>query len=146
MTTVAAGVEGGSIGDSRIVMSDFLGESLNVLDDSGLHHLIVKDPVGLRTILEEGASPTEIEEVITGHIAENVTFLDDDVELETGNHTSTPAKMWVLLMVRGKLLQSRASREATEGGCFRKRIWESRRKCCIADWNWGSQWRDVVPQ
>ena len=75
-------------------MSHLLGESLEGLDESGLRQLIenVPEPEPFETGLEEERPCAVDRGVGVGQITESVTFLDDVMNLESGNWTSTPSK------------------------------------------------------
>ena len=88
LTTDVEAVQISSGDYNRVVMSGFLGESLNVLDDSGLQHLIENDPGDFRTMLEERKSAADLREVTTGHITENLTLLDNTDDLRIGKWQS----------------------------------------------------------
>ena len=92
LTTPAEGVESNSIDDNRIALSGFLGQNFDVLDDSGLQHLIVNDPVELRTMMKEEGPVTEVREDIAGNIAESNTFFDNHVELRGDSRRPTPGR------------------------------------------------------
>ena len=76
----------------RFFVSHLLGESLEVLDDSGLRQLIENVPVEFGSGLEEDQSCAVVRGVSVGQVTESVTFLDDVMDLESGNWTSTPSK------------------------------------------------------
>ena len=78
--------------ESQIVVSHLLGESLEGLDESGLHQLIQNVPEPFETGLEEERSCAVDRGVSVGQMTESVTFLDDVMNLESGNRTSTPSK------------------------------------------------------
>ena len=73
-------------------MSHLLGENLEVLDDGGLRQLTENVPVQFETGLEEERSEGVGGGVAIGHLTETVTFLDNVMDLESGNRTSTPSK------------------------------------------------------
>ena len=73
-------------------MSHLLGESLEVLDESGLRQLIENVPVQFETGLEEERSEAVVGGGGIGQFTENVTFLDNVMNLGSGNRTSTPSK------------------------------------------------------
>ena len=91
LTDVVEGVEGDNRDDSHFIVILLLGESSDLLDDSGLQQLIENDPVKFGSVLE-GESVTEFEKVTAGQITESVTFLDKVVEVEKGNKTSKPVR------------------------------------------------------
>ena len=78
--------------ESQIIVSLLLGESLEVLDDSGLRQLFDNVPVEFGTRLEEERSGDVVKGVSVGQITKYVTFLDNAMDLESGNWTSTPSK------------------------------------------------------
>ena len=78
--------------ESQIILSHLLGESLGVLDDSGLRQLIENVPVEFRSGLDEEQSCAVVRGVSVGQITESVTFLDNVMNLEGENRTSTPSK------------------------------------------------------
>ena len=80
-------MEGFSQNESQIIVSHFLVESLEALDDSGLRQLIENIPV-----LDEEQSCAVDRGVSVGQITESVSFLDDVMNLQSGNRTSTPSK------------------------------------------------------
>ena len=90
-TNVVESIQEDSRDDSHIVVSHLLGESSEVLDDSQLQRLIENAPAE-STIVLEGERTTTFRGVGAGRCTENVTFLDDVVNLESGNRTSTPSK------------------------------------------------------
>ena len=78
--------------ESQIIVSHLLGESLEGLDESGLRQLIENVPEPFETGLEEERSCAVDRGVSVGQMTESVTFLDDVMNLESGNRTSTPSK------------------------------------------------------
>ena len=78
--------------ESQIIVSHLLGENLEVLDESGLGQLIENVPETFETGLEEERPCAVDRGVSVGQITESVTFLDDVMNLESGNRTSTPSK------------------------------------------------------
>ena len=76
----------------QIIVSQLLGESLEVLDDSGLRQLIENVPVQIETGLEEERSEAVVGGVGFGHFTETAIFLDKIRDLKSGNGTSTPSK------------------------------------------------------
>ena len=76
----------------NVVERHLLGENLGLLDDSGLRQLIEIVPVEFGSGLDEEQSCAVVRGVSVGQIAESVTFLDDVMNLEGGNWTSTPSK------------------------------------------------------
>ena len=85
-------MQGVSHDESQIIVSHLLGESLGVLDDSGLRQLIENVPVEFGSGLVEEQSCAVVRGLSVGQITENVTFLDDVMNLENGNRNSTPSK------------------------------------------------------
>ena len=63
-----------------------------MLDDSGLRQLIEDVPKELETGLEEERSEDVVGRVSIGHFTETVTLMDNVMDLESGNRTSTPSK------------------------------------------------------
>ena len=92
--------------ESQNIVSHLLGESLEALDDSGLRQLIENVPV-----LDEEQSCAMDRGVSVGQITENVTFLDDVMNLESGNQTSTPSKNVVYASGKRKSKRSEADGE-----------------------------------
>ena len=92
LPNVAESVQDDSGVESHYIMSHFLGESLDVLDDSGLRQLIQNAPVEFGTVLEEERSTFDVIGDSAGQFTENVTFLDNADDLESDNRTSTPSK------------------------------------------------------
>ena len=92
LPNVVESVRNFSHDESQIIVSLLLGESLEVLDDSGLRQLIENVPVQFETGLEEERSDVVVSGVGVGHFAETVNFLDNVMDLESGNRTSTPSK------------------------------------------------------
>ena len=86
--------------ESQIIVSHLLGESSDVLDDSGLRQLIGNVPAEFRALLQVERSAADVRGVSACQFIENVTFLDNVVNLERGNQTSTPSKN--LVHVSGK--------------------------------------------
>ena len=84
-------------------MSHLLGGSLEVLDDSELRQLIENAPVQIETELSEERSCAIVGGMDVGQITESVTFLDDVVDVGSGNRTSTPSKDVVLASYRRKV-------------------------------------------
>ena len=78
--------------ESQIIVSHLLGESLEGLDESGLRQLIENVPEPFETGLEEERSCVVDKRVSVGQMTESVTFLDNVMNLESGNRTSTPPK------------------------------------------------------
>ena len=72
--------------------------------------MVKKDPVLFKTILEGNGYAAHVEEVAVGHIEENVTFLDDALELEKANQKWTPAVGTIYFGIHKKFLKSRQSR------------------------------------
>ena len=118
LTNVVESVEDVSHDESQIIVSQLLGESLAVLDDSGLRQLIENVPVELGTGLEEERSGAVVIGVSAGQFMENVTFLDNAVDLEIGNWTSTPSK--IVMHVSGKRKTNGSEAEAE--GVLRPKI------------------------
>ena len=92
LPNVVEGVQGDSHDESQIIVSHLLGEGLEVLDDSGLRQLIENVPVEFGIGLEEERSCAVVRGVSVGQNTESVTFLDDVMDLKSGNRTSTPSK------------------------------------------------------
>ena len=78
--------------ESQIIVSHLLGESLEVLDDNGLRQLFENVPVEFETGLEEERSEAVVGGVGVGQFTESVTVLDNVMDLDSGNRTSTPSK------------------------------------------------------
>ena len=95
LPNVVESVQTFSHDESQIVVSHLLGESLEVLDDSELRQLIENVPVQFETGLEEERSDAVVGRVGIGLFTETVTFLDNIMDLESGNRTSTPSKDFV---------------------------------------------------
>ena len=87
---------------SQIIESHLLDESLEVLDDSGLRQLIESVPVEFGTGLEWERSGVVGRGVSVGQITENVTFVQNFMDFESGNRTSTPSKDVVHVSVKRK--------------------------------------------
>ena len=92
LPNAAESVQDVSHDESQIIVSHLLGESLEGLDESGLRQLIENVPEPFETGLEEERSCAVDRGVSVGQITESVTFLDDVMNLESGNRTSTPSK------------------------------------------------------
>ena len=92
LPNVVENVQGESHEESQIIVSHLLGESLEVSDDSGLRQLIENVPVQFEAGLEEERSEVVVGGVGIGHFTETVTFMDNVMDLESGNRTSTPSK------------------------------------------------------
>ena len=92
--------------------SHLLGGSLEGLDESGLRQLIENVPEQFGTGLEEERSKAVVGEVGVGQFTENVTFLDNVMDLGSGNRTSTPSKDVVYASFKRK-----AEGVETEGEC-----------------------------
>ena len=112
LPVVVESVQDVSHDESQVIVSHLLVESLEVLDDSGLRQLIENLPVELETGLEEERSEPVLRGVGVGQFTENMAFLDNVMDLESGNGTSTPSKGFV--HVSGKL---KAKGSATEVEC-----------------------------
>ena len=98
--------------ESQIIVSHLFDESLEVLDDSGLRQLIEKVPVQFESGLEQERSKVVMEGVGIVQLTENMTFLDNVMDLESGNRTSTPSKDVVHASGKRKTKASE-----TEGEC-----------------------------
>ena len=85
-------MQGVSHDESQIIVSHLLGESLEVLDESGLRQLIENVPVESGSGLDEKQSCAVVRGVTVGQITESVTFLDGVMNLESGKRTSMPSK------------------------------------------------------
>ena len=92
LPNVVESMQGDSHDESQNIVSHLLGESLGVLDDSGLRQLIENVPVEFGSGLDEEQSSAVFRGVSVGQITESVTFLDDVMNLESGNWTSMPSK------------------------------------------------------
>ena len=92
LPNVVESMRGVSHYESQIVVSLLLGESLEVLDDSGLRQLIENVPVEFGSGLDQEQSCAVVRGVNVGQVTESVNFLDDVMNLESGNRTSTPSK------------------------------------------------------
>ena len=86
MTNAVESVQEDSRDDSHIVVSHLLGEGLEVFDDSQLQRLIENAPGESTMVLEESTA------TFRGVGAGQCTFLEDVVNLESDNCTSTPSK------------------------------------------------------
>ena len=78
--------------ESQNIVSHLLGERLEGLDKSGLRQLIENGLEPFETRLEEEQTCAVDRGVSVGQITVNVTFLDNAVNLESGNWNSTPSK------------------------------------------------------
>ena len=103
--------------ESPNILSHLLGESLEVLDDSGLRHLIENVAVEFGTGLEEERSGAVVRGVSVGQITDNLTFLDNFMDLESGNRTSTPSKDVVQLSDKRKAKGSETESECVSEVC-----------------------------
>ena len=92
LPNVAESVQGDRHDESQNFVNYPFGESWEVLDDSGLRQLIENVPVEIGIGLEEERSCAVVRGVSIGQITEPVTFLDNVMDLEGGNWTSTPSK------------------------------------------------------
>ena len=153
LPNVVQSVQDVSHDESQIIVSHLLGESLEVLDDSGLRQLIENVAVELETGLEEERSEALVRGVGVGQFTENMTFLDNVMDLESGNRTSTHQKMlfmqvvseklkgprlkWNVYCVR-RLLPLKLEMEAT------KKVWHFELK--LGEWIWGSRVSAVTMQ
>ena len=118
MPNVAEIVQDVSHDESQIIVSRLLGESLEVLDDSELRQLIESAPMQIEAELSEERSCAIVGGVSVGQITESVTFLDDVVDLGSGNRTSTPSKDVVFASGKRKV-----ERVGTEGeGVLRPKV------------------------
>ena len=104
-------MQGVSHDESQIIVSYLLGERLEVLDDSGLRQLIKNVPVEFGSGLDEEQSSAVDRGVSVGQITESVIFLEDVMNLESGNPTSTPSEDVVYASVRRKAKGSEAEGE-----------------------------------
>ena len=91
LSTVVENVQNVGRDESPIIVSHLLGEGLEVLDESGLRQLIENVPEEFETGLEEERSEAVVGEVGVGQFMENLTFLDDVKNLESGHLTSKPS-------------------------------------------------------
>ena len=98
--------------ESQTIVSHLLGESLEVLDESELRQLIENVPVQFETGLEEERSEVVVGGVGIGQFTEIVTYLDNVMDLRSGNWTSTPSKDVVYASGKRK-----AKGSETEGEC-----------------------------
>ena len=97
--------------ESHIIVSHLLGESLEGLDESGLRQLIENVPEPFETGLEQ-ERPCAIDRgVSVGQITKSVTFLDNVMNLESGNWTSAPSKDAVYVSGKRKSKWSEAKGE-----------------------------------
>ena len=71
--------------ESQIIESLLLGESMDVLDDSRLPQLIENFLVEFGTELEGERSESAVKGVSVGQYTENLTFLDNVMDLKTVN-------------------------------------------------------------
>ena len=117
LTIVVESVEEDSRDDSHIVKSHLLGESLEVLDDSQLQRLIKNAPGESTMVLEEKRTVT-FRGVGAGQCTENMTFLDDVVNLESGNGILTPSKDVALVGGKRKTVGS----EVELGSVFHPKV------------------------
>ena len=117
LTNVVENVEEDSRDDSHIVVSHLLGESLELLDDSQLQRLIENAPGESTMVLEEERTAT-FGGVGAGQCTENVTLLDDVVNLESSNRTFTPSKDAVRVSGKRKAVGS----EVELGSVFHPKI------------------------
>ena len=92
LPNVVESMQGVSHDESQIIVSHLLGESLGVLDDSGIRQVIENVPVEFGSGLDEEQSCAVVTGVSVVQITASVTFLDDVMNLESGNWTSTPSK------------------------------------------------------
>ena len=92
LSHVVESVQNVSHDESQIIVSHLLGESMKLLDDSGLRQLIENVLVQFEIGLEEERSEAIGRGVGISHFTETVTFLDNVMDLESGNWTSTPSK------------------------------------------------------
>ena len=106
LPNVVGSTEGVSHDGSQIIVSHLLGESLEALDDSGLRQLIENVPV-----LGEEQSCAVDRGVSVGQMTESVTFLDDVMDLGSGNRTSTPSKDVLYASGKRKSIESEAEGE-----------------------------------
>ena len=103
LSNIVERFQGDSRADSDNILSHLLDERLDVLHDSGLRQLIENAPAEFRTGLDEERSTSDVRRVITAQFTENVTFLDNAVDLESGNWTSNPSKDAVRVSGKQKL-------------------------------------------
>ena len=92
MPNAVESVQDVSHDESQNIVSHLFGESLEGLDESGLRQLIENVPEPFETGLEEERSCAVDRGVSVGQMTESVTFLDDVMNLEGGNRTSTSSK------------------------------------------------------
>ena len=111
LPNVVESVQGDSRDESHIIVSHLLGENIYVLDDSRLRQLVENSPVEFGTVLEEVRSAADVRGVSSGQFTENVNSLDNVVDLESGNWTSTPSKNAVNVSGKRKAKRSEAAAE-----------------------------------
>ena len=133
LPNVVESVQDVSHDERQIMVSHLLGETSDVLDDSGLRQLIENVPVEFGTELEEERYGSIVKRVSVGQFTENVTFLDNAMDLESGNWTSTPSKD---VVHAGDKRKAKASQNgmcaSSEDCCLWNRRWEQRRKYGIS--------------
>ena len=100
-TAVVKGCRSADSGDSDIVLSHFLGQSRNALDDSEIQRLMEDDPAGFQDMLEVGESAIGAEQTFS-QTPERMTFLSDSVQLETSGRTSTLLKREMRATEKGR--------------------------------------------
>ena len=111
LPNVVEGVRDVGHDEGEIIVSHLLGGSLDVLDDSGLRQLIENIPVEFGAGLEEERSGAVVRGVSVGQLTENMTFLDNVMDLECGNRTLTPSKDVVHASAKRKAKESETEAE-----------------------------------
>ena len=91
-TVVAEGTKRADSEASDVVLSHFVGQHLNVLEDSEIQRLIDDNTVEFRTLLEGRETTIRAKKTLFGHTTEKMTFLSNAAELETTDQTPTPLK------------------------------------------------------
>ena len=111
LPNVVESVQNVSHDKSQNIVSHLIGEILEVLDESGLRQLIENVPEQFGTGLEEKRSEAVVGEVGVGQFTENVTFLDNVMDLGSGNRASTSSKDVAYASGKRKAKGSKAERE-----------------------------------
>ena len=117
LPNVVESVQGDSHDETHIIVSHLLGESLEVLDDSGLRQLIENVPVHCETGIEEERSEAVVGGVGIGHFTETVTFLHKVMDLGVAIGLRRHQKMSFMRVVKGKLKDPRLKENVC---CVRK--------------------------
>ena len=125
--------------ENQIVVSQLLGERLEVLEDSGLRQLIGNVTVEFGTGLEEERFGVVARGVSVGQITETVTFLDNVMDLKSGNRTSTPSKDVVHASGKRKAKESETEEECVlrpKIVAFEIGDGNNLKRYGISEWNW----------